>query len=114
VKLSPLDRRLLRLIYKTYPIAFASEDEDAVIAIGERPLATEESILQAVPNSSPGEVSKSLATLVAFQCIQKVYLSGPKDFVEQMTTPGRIVRHCVLTSPQVCMATRSGDTERRS
>ena len=97
MKFSRLDFSILRSIHDAFPIPFVASPK-SVIAVGERPLLTEELLCKKLLKASPESVCSSLARLIAFQCIEKVYLYSQNEFAEQWAA-GRTIRHVVLTPP---------------
>ena len=89
MKLSNLDRRVLRQIRRQYPIAHDPQSK-AIIAVGERPLPTENDIAKSVQCTAEA-LRTSLSILLSYQCIAKVYLYSRSEFAEQ-TAGGDIIR----------------------
>jgi len=97
MKLSRLDKKVLQFIKTTYPVPWSPAERDAIIAFGERPLATLDDIsshfiLQAV---SLPDLEHILAKLIGYQYVVKVYLAAPDDFREARLAPGRVIRMSV-------------------
>ncbi len=100
MKLSSLQQRVLRFIKKTYPIVYDKSDANEIIAIGERPLATEDSIRTAYPSSTRDEIKDALKVLKSFQYISDLYLHHESDYVEQSVGGGKKVRHIPMKQPE--------------
>jgi len=92
MKLTKIERRILGFIDRKYPIASNQCDSRKMVAVGERPLTTTEEISKCFNTSSDAEIQAAIAKLIAFQCVQPVYLHDKSDFVEMALFPGHILR----------------------
>jgi hypothetical protein len=72
MKFSRLERQVLRFIRNRYPIPYDSSKEEDIIAIGERPLPTEDMILQECKEERADSVKKAMQMLLSYQCIVPV------------------------------------------
>jgi hypothetical protein len=97
MNLSRLDRKVLQFIKQTYPVPWSPAEADAIIALGERPLATLDDIHShlVLDTVSWPDLEGILARLISYQCVAKVYLASRDDYRDAMLAPGRIVRMSV-------------------
>lgn len=96
MKLSRLEKRVLKVIHDAYPIPYDPEaDKGKVLAIGERPIINDETI-QTNCVCTLSDVRQTTEKLLNFQLIHRVYLCDPKEFVEQGTGGGHTIRLIVL------------------
>lgn len=97
MKLSRLEKRILILIRDAYPIPYDPDSKD-VLAIGERPVVTDES-LNAECTATLSDVRQVTEKLHNFQLIKSVYLLDPREFIQQGTGPGYVARIVVIGPP---------------
>ncbi len=92
MKLTILERRILRFIDRRYPIARNESDSKKMVAIGERPLPTAEEVTQQFNRCRRNEITKAITTLIGYQCVEVVYLYDRSDFREIGLLAGQTVR----------------------
>lgn len=91
--LSTLEKRILRFIRTSYPIAYNPSESNRVITHEERPIPIATNIRNQFNRHSEEAVDKAIQRLIAFQYVKKVYLAAPEDFSEQVRAPGEVIRH---------------------
>jgi len=94
VKLSRLDRRVLRLVRDAYPIPYDPDNKE-ILAVGERPLVTDESLHAECVTATASDIRQVTEKLRQFQLIRAVYLCDEREFHEQYTGAGNLIRHVV-------------------
>ncbi len=91
-----IERRILRLIRNEFPVAYDPKASKKPLAIGERPLLTEEAIALKSIGAKPDEVRGALEKLMVFECIRKVPLLTHEEYKDQDLAGGDSVRHVPL------------------
>jgi hypothetical protein len=96
MKLSRLERSVLRSIKREYTIVYDPSDK-SIIAVGERSLLTAEAI--STKCKTPLESTKAaVSKLVSYQCIAKVYLFSTSEFKQQWMG-GKVLRLPLAAPP---------------
>ena len=81
--LSLLEKRVLRFIHTTYPVACNPSESNRVITHKERPIPIGTDIRNRFKRHSEEVVDKAIQRFITFQYVTKVYLAAPEDFSEQ-------------------------------
>ena len=81
MKLSRTELRILARIKSTYPIVLEAE-EKLIVAIGERPLETQNSLAHEFFDGSESKCAEAIKNLLAYQCVRIVHLHAPGDFAD--------------------------------
>jgi hypothetical protein len=92
MKISLLERKLLRFIDKHYPIAWDRLDEKEIIAVGERQLPSLGDISRSFDKNQPAEISNALKSLIGYQYVAEVYLRSREDYEEVTIAAGKKLR----------------------
>lgn len=79
MKLSRTEVRVLARIKSTYPIVLEAEEKQ-IVAIGERPLETQNSLAHRFFDGDENKCAAATKNLVAYQCVRIVHLHAPEDF----------------------------------
>jgi hypothetical protein len=92
MKFNKIERRILGFIDRQYPIAWNRCDSGKMLAVGERPLPTTEEITDCFNTYSDTEIQAALTKLIAYQCVEMVYLRDKSDYSEIALFPGQTIR----------------------
>jgi hypothetical protein len=92
-----LEKQVLHIIRDEYPVPFDASSTK-ILAIGERPTVTPETVHPKCMGTL-NEVRQAVDRLHEFQLIERVYLCDPREFAQQHTGAGHIIRLVVGGPP---------------
>ena len=113
MKLTRLEKRVLRFIDKHFPAAWESANAEAVLTKQERPLATKVELTAAFPGYPAEAVDAAVKKLVAFGCVKEVYLYAEDDFSEIRPAPAEYCECPWRSKVPGLMAIKSAPWEKR-